>query len=89
MSRSATLAQLRKACANAGATLDVERAWDSITVNVDAPAGKRWRATGGTILSCFTYLGTAGWVAECYGDVVERMEAGLYADADAHEGDAR
>lgn len=87
--KPATLAQLRRACAKVGATLDVERAWDSITVNVDAPAGKRWKATGGTILSCFTYLGTAGWVAECYGDVVDRMEAGLYDDDGHHEGDAR
>lgn len=87
--KPATLAQLRRACAKTGAALDVARAWDSITVNVDAPAGKRWRATGGTTLSCFTYLGTAGWVAECYGDVVDRMGAGLYDDATEHEGDAR
>ena len=58
-------------------------------LRVRLTAGKRWRATGGTTLSCFTYLGTAGWVAECYGDVVDRMGAGLYDDATERAGAAR
>ena len=75
--KPATLAQLRRESARHGADLEVDRQWDSITVTVDAPDGKVWRATGGTILCAFTYLGTAGWVAECYGDVVDRMKDGL------------
>ncbi len=77
MAATATLAQLRREAAKHGAELEVDKGYDGVYVNAYAPGGKAWKATGGTVLSCFTYYGPAGWLGECYGDVWDRMRDGL------------
>lgn len=75
--KKATLAQVRRYAKRIGAILEVERYGDDLTIYADAPEGKTWKATGGTVLVAHTKTCYFGWEEEECGALLDEMKDGL------------
>lgn len=75
--KKATLAQVRRYAKKLGATIEVDIVADEMTIYADAPDGRVWRATGGTVLVAATRTDYIGWAAEARGALLDEMKDGL------------